>query len=509
MLLLLTAALLIQDAPPDPPEPPASPESPGLVDRLSALFGEDAAEGEPDAPAGVSFRMPNGRLIVVRAASVEEALNTLKKPLDGVSANELRERAAGDGPGAEEAAALLDRLAAGPSDAGGVRALNVRPIRVTAAMLPPDSPFLRPVPAPPKPPEPPKPPIKIEDLSGTLEQLRATIGAGDGTDGSVFLRDVRGAAGDPIRLSGDRVFVWDSAAPQAPAVPATGTLKLTAPDGTVTEYRAEFTPDPPAAAEPPPKGLLGVRIDGRAPTGDPPGLVIAGVLENSAAAEAGVENGDRVISIGGEPLKSFRVLRLKVDAAAEAAEPLVLKVVRGDAGKEKEKEGGDGEAPAARILRFELTPRPADAAGEVQDGGEEADMSVWLKDSVRWPYTIRDVANPPVRFRFGPATVRPAESAARDARVRAAAAAAAAARLGMGQILEANERQAGVVPELDVAGARAELARAEADLAAAEAAADRPAARPDAALAELRDQLAALREELNTLKADREQSETE
>ena len=61
-----------------------------------------------------------------------------------------------------------------------------------------------------------------------------------------------------LRLMGERIVLRNLVPPRSVG-PFAGTLKLTAPDGTVTEYQAEFTPDP--APEPAAKSRSGVGLD--------------------------------------------------------------------------------------------------------------------------------------------------------------------------------------------------------------------------------------------------------
>lgn len=347
---------------------------------------------------------------------------------------------------------------------------------------------------PPEPPTPPEPPA-VADLQATLDRLRTTLGddnAISNGDRIVLWQTPPSPDGElpnVVELKGvaqDVINRFEFGAPPArPAVPAIGTLKLTAPDGTVTEYRAEFTPDPPAPPEPPARGLIGVHILNRNVDGDPPGLTVEKVVEGSAAAEAGLKDGDRLISVGDEPLESFRVLRLKVDAAAEKDEPLAVKVVRKE-GADEEGTDGDAEPKTAKILRFELVPK------RQFDGtdGSEPSIAVLRGDGGRY----RAILSP--KFSFGPATIRPADAAAVEARVRAAETVLRQAEKDL------RRKQAllsdGFASEAAFDKAVATLANAEAELAAAKAKTGR------GSLDELREQLAALRAELEAMKADRE-----
>ena len=212
-----------------------------------------------------------------------------------------------------------------------------------------------------------------------------------------------GAPDAPGELSSFTVlnFPFTESNPTRPAGPLTGTLKLTAADGTVTEYRAEFTPDPPAEAEPAPKYRLGIALDSMEPTGDPPGLPVREVLEDSPAAKAGVEDGDRVISVGDEPLASFPMLREKIAAAAEKGEPLRIKVVRGDAVKN----GGGGEG-AGR-------PHPAvrgDAGTDRIGGGRQDRAAGGCRRGADAPVAVRQG-----RPAAGVSILRPGDGAAADA----------------------------------------------------------------------------------------------
>ena len=201
-----------------------------------------------------------------------------------------------------------------------------------------------------------------------------------------------------LRLMGDRLFLRQSAPPTGPL---TGALKLTAEDGTVTEYKAEFTPDPPATPESEPKARLGVILLNTEPDGDPPGLRVR-VMENSPAAKAGVEDGDRVISVGGAPIVSADALREAVKKAAGAAAAVRLKVVRGDGEADG---GGDGEAKAVRIIRLRVTP---EATGD-DDGATVAvpEADAWLAAVNAQELAFGPGSTSGVQFGFGPATVQP------------------------------------------------------------------------------------------------------
>ena len=237
--------------------------------------------------------------------------------------------------------------------------------------------------APDPPPTPPEPPA-APDMDVLLRRF-SDLHDGAELLGSVELLD---AAGPVLRRL---------AAP-SPAGPLTGTLKLTAPDGTVTEYQAEFTPDPPAEPEAAPKARLGVILLNTEPDGDPPGLRVR-VMKDSPAAKAGVEDGDRVISVDGEALKTLDLLRGKVKAAAETATAVRLKVVRGDNGEEAD-DRQPGEPKGVRIIRLKVTP-------EAVEGGEDA--APGGRPGVRFPEvrTFSIPAGGRSQFRFGPATVRP------------------------------------------------------------------------------------------------------
>ena len=259
---------------------------------------------------------------------------------------------------------------------------------------------------------------------------------------------------DGLRLIGDRIFLRTVAPPTA-AEPFAGTLKLTAPDGTVTEYRAEFTPDPPGKDEPP-RFRLGVALASMEPTGDPPGLPVGKVVEGSPAAKAGIAEGDRLISAGGAPLISFQMLRVKVAAAAERGEPLRVKVVRGD--------GGNGDP---RLLEFEVTPETIDLQAEPW---KPIPRKAGPWDSSPAGAGRLD-SGEPIRWSLGPATVRPAESgeiAAERAEVRIQE---ARAQLELAEREEARAVQlAGqkLVSDREVAHARAKAATARAAVRLAE-----------------------------------------
>ena len=341
---------------------------------------------------------------------------------------------------------------------------------LAAALLVQDSP-----PEPPTPPEARAVPGAYGDLYKLFRNSQIRLPNADGND---RVRLVGLPAGD---LFGDTT---------QPAVPTTGTLKLTAPDGTVTEYRAEFTPDPPAASEPPAKARLGVALENFTPQGDPPGLVIFKVVKDSAAAKAGLKDGDRLISVGDEPLKSFQVLRLKVAEAAGGEKPLAVKVVR--------EEGDDGGEPkAVKILRFQLKPAELklEEDGPVVRLADEIAAGRLVADQFRF-----EIGELPAAFgkgfSFGPATVRPADAAAMRADLDAAKAVLEQARVDLDRKKRLSEQ--GLVSEAKMGQARVALLKAQAELAAAKAGERRDD------LADLRGELAALRAELDALKAARD-----
>ncbi|NNJ27952.1 PDZ domain-containing protein [Alienimonas chondri] len=261
------------------------------------------------------------------------------------------------------------------------------------------------------------------------------------------------------------------------AGPMTGTLKLTAPDGTVTEYQAEFTPNVPSVPPPPPKHRLGVALDSMEPTGDPPGLAVRSVLTGSAAAQAGMKDGDRIISVDGEPLTSFKMLRDEVAEAAEGEKPLAVKVVR---------PSDDGEED--RILQFEVKPETIDLTAEpwkpipietgVLDSGEPFQFSLPLETGVL-------DSGEPFQFSVGPATVRPAESPEirverAKVRIRAAQAQVELAEQQAERAAKLAERGVGsrddvLAAKAKLAAVRATLEEAELDRRAAEQEADRSA----------------------------------
>ncbi|MEM9701668.1 MAG: PDZ domain-containing protein, partial [Planctomycetota bacterium] len=190
--------------------------------------------------------------------------------------------------------------------------------------------------------------VRSDSDEPVLRRFRAVF-PGEGVDSKEQVQWLQGngagltlvdAGGVPARFPGLLT------PPTAPTGPFSGTLELTAEDGTITTYKAKFTPDAPETAEAPPKAWLGVTLSAREPQGDPAGLVIDTVLPEGPAAKSGLKDGDRVISINGEALASFPMLREKVAGAAEGKKALTLKIVR-----DKDE---DGEA----LLQLEITPEP-------------------------------------------------------------------------------------------------------------------------------------------------------
>ena len=318
----------------------------------------------------------------------------------------------------------------------------------------------------------------------------------DGTFPPAFVPTAPGG----LRLMGERI-VLHNLVPSRSVGPFSGTLKLTAPDGTVTEYRVEFAPDPPPAAEPSAKFRLGVALDSMEPTGDPPGLPVHLALEGSPAAKAGLKGGDRIISAGGEPLTSYQRLRDAVVGAAEGGESLAVKVVR---------PGGDGKED--RLLEFQITPETIDLTAEP-----------WKPIPIE---TGRLDSGEPFRFSVGPATVRPAESgeiAAERAEVRIQE---AREQLELAEGEEARAVQlagSGIVSDREVAQARAKAATARVAVRLAEldrrAAGERieadrrrraaGAAAAEARLRATRAKLKAVEAEVGATKEDVERLETQ
>ena len=382
----------------------------------AALLVQDPPP-DPPAPPGVGIELPDGRFILNgNARTVGEALEALRNPTGGISMSDLKKKAEGEGPEAEAAKAEYERL-----------------------------------------------------ISGKLTES-------PGTAGPTIGRTIRLQWGDPnlppeLRRAVPGQLFGPLVRPRLPSDPLVGALKLTAPDGTVTEYRAEFTPDPPPAPETPPKYRLGIAIDGFEPKGDPPGLVIGKVVEDSPAAKAGIEDRDRVISVGGEPLPSFRVLRVKVAEAAEKGEPLVVKVVRGEgrpddaAAADAAEAGGDAKVRAVRILQFNIKPEEAPE----EDDGEPIIRR--LNADAERPFSF-DIPVDTRRFQFGPATILSAEDLGltpqvAEVRVRAAEAQVRAAEAQV-EALRANADRQSRLVDAGVQSAR-KRDEAAAKLAAAEA----------------------------------------
>ncbi|WP_094300781.1 ChaN family lipoprotein [Imhoffiella purpurea] len=80
----------------------------------------------------------------------------------------------------------------------------------------------------------------------------------------------------------------------------------------------------PPAVELPPSGLLGIRLDDADP-GE--GVRVAGFGEGSGAKAAGMEENDRILSIGGQPIASYADIRIAL-IDAEPGDRLPVEVLR-------------------------------------------------------------------------------------------------------------------------------------------------------------------------------------
>ena len=148
--------------------------------------------------------------------------------------------------------------------------------------------------------------------------------------------------------------------------PTAGTVKVTAPDGTVTEYRVEFTPDPPASAPRPGKYRLGVALAASA------GLKIEKVLEGSPAAKTGLKAGDRIIEVDDAAVGSHEELLDRIHRAGQTGAKLRIGVIRiGDPDADGEaKPAGEGER-TFRMYVYKVRPTAtpdAEATNGATDG---------------------------------------------------------------------------------------------------------------------------------------------
>lgn len=80
---------------------------------------------------------------------------------------------------------------------------------------------------------------------------------------------------------------------------------------------------------------LGVSLEPPAGDESAPGLVIKEVMENSAASEAGLEPGDRIVVIDGEEVESVEQVVDLVQKAGSEGKSMDLVVQRGDRGEEE------------------------------------------------------------------------------------------------------------------------------------------------------------------------------
>ncbi|MFM8175476.1 MAG: PDZ domain-containing protein, partial [Pirellulaceae bacterium] len=80
---------------------------------------------------------------------------------------------------------------------------------------------------------------------------------------------------------------------------------------------------------------LGVSLEPPAGDESAPGLVIKEVMENSAASEAGLEPGDRIVVIDGEEVESVEQVVDLVQKAGAEGKSMDLVIQRGEGGEEE------------------------------------------------------------------------------------------------------------------------------------------------------------------------------
>jgi S1-C subfamily serine protease len=76
------------------------------------------------------------------------------------------------------------------------------------------------------------------------------------------------------------------------------------------------------------RAYLGVRIDPGAAVADPPGAVLLGVLSDSPADQAGLQGGDRIVTLNGHSIESSGDLTDELDRTLAGAE-VTLDILRG------------------------------------------------------------------------------------------------------------------------------------------------------------------------------------
>ncbi len=126
-------------------------------------------------------------------------------------------------------------------------------------------------------------------------------------------------------------------------------------EGIVTQVAA--APEPPKFLAPPPSGPGAVtigfvpgEIDGKE------GILVAGVLDETPAAKAGLKQGDRITSVGGQPVKNWDSF-VPLLRTLKADEPVDFKVLRG--GNEMIVKVTPQAGGGRRGMAFQLGIRPA------------------------------------------------------------------------------------------------------------------------------------------------------
>jgi len=92
---------------------------------------------------------------------------------------------------------------------------------------------------------------------------------------------------------------------------------------------------------------------------DTPGVLVAGVQPNSAAAAAGVKIGDYLVEFNGKPVDDYRTLRLAVTATAPG-QPVKMRLIR------------DGKEKTLDVTLKEFAPDTAKAKGDESAPAETA-----------------------------------------------------------------------------------------------------------------------------------------
>lgn len=119
-----------------------------------------------------------------------------------------------------------------------------------------------------------------------------------------------------------------------------------------------------------------------------PAPVLATPPEGTAAAAAGIEGGDRVLAVGGQPVQSFGDLRLKMIDAIVERQPIVLQVANRSGEGEREVQiatdglpAGELERDFTRTLGVELRPG-AVQVGFLEENGPAARAGLKVGDQI-------------------------------------------------------------------------------------------------------------------------------